>query len=272
MTSPPGRQTLFAVPIRPKKSLGQHFLIDANIRDKIVDLLQAGETDHVVEIGPGTGALTTMLHARYPLFTALEIDPRAIEHLKANLPDLDIRQCDVARFDWPAFAAGTGKSLYVIGNLPYYVTSQVLFGLLDAYPHVAEAVLMMQREVAERLVAAPRTKAYGILSVLVQWYAEPELAFRVSKHVFRPKPDVESAVVRLVFRRTREGDPPVEPLWLRKVVKAAFNQRRKTLRNSLKAITAEQDIKLPEPWCNQRAEELAPEEFVELARYLERPV
>ena len=254
--------------IRPKKSLGQHFLVDPNIRDKIVRTLQAGREDHVVEIGPGTGAITTLLKARYTDFVALEIDQRAIEILQEEIPELDVRHCDVVQHDWIAYAEEIGKPLHVVGNLPYYVTSQILFGLMDAHRHVSEAVLMMQREVAERLVAVPRTKAYGILSVLVQLYARPEIAFRVSRNVFRPRPDVESAVVRLAFH-----DPPPEmqaldPLWIRKVVKTAFNQRRKTLRNSLRQFASESGQTLPEPWCNQRAEELSPGEFVALASFM----
>ena len=251
--------------LTPKKSLGQNFLIDPNIRDKIVALLQASEKDHVIEIGPGTGALTRLLASKYPDFAALEIDERAISLLEKELPQLDVRHCDVIRFDWSVYAAEIDKKLFVIGNLPYYATSQVLFGLLDAHSHVSEAVLMMQREVAERLVAKPRTKAYGILSVLIQLYSTPEIAFRVSRNVFRPKPTVESAVVRLVFEETPAMLAGVKPMWIRRVVKAAFNQRRKTLRNSLGGIAKDG---LPEPWSSQRAEELSPAEFVELAKFL----
>ena len=173
--------------ISPKKSLGQHFLRDANIRDKIIALLDAGSADPVVEIGPGTGALTGHLAAKFPLFEAVEIDSRAVAHLNEELPQLQVHHCDVLKYNWEAHGNRVGKKIHVIGNLPYYVTSQVIFRLLDAHKHIAEAVLMMQREVAERLVALPQTKAYGILSVAVQQLAVPKLAFRVSRNVFFPK-------------------------------------------------------------------------------------
>lgn len=254
--------------ITPKKSLGQHFLRDANIRDKIIGLLHAGPEDPVVEIGPGTGALTAHLAARFPKFEAVEIDQRAVAVLQEQIPGLVVHQADVLNFDWAAHGERAGSRLHIIGNLPYYVTSQVIFSLLDAYPYIAEAVLMMQREVAERLVARPRTKAYGILSVAVQQLATPELAFRVSRHVFFPKPDVESAVVRITFDENENPSAVQDAAWLRKVVRTAFNQRRKTLRNSLRRLTAQTNREVPEAWRLKRAEELSPEEFIALAEQL----
>lgn len=254
--------------IAPKKSLGQHFLRDANIRDKIIDLLEAGEKDCVVEIGPGTGAMTGHLAARYPKLEAVEIDERAIAHLKETMPHIPVHHADVVKYDWASHAKAAGEKIHVIGNLPYYVTSQVVFSLLDAHEHIAEAVMMMQREVAERLVAEPRTKAYGILSVAVQQLTTPHLAFRVSRNVFYPKPDVESAVVRLVFDKDPEILPGTDAVWLRKVVRAAFNQRRKTLRNSLSQLAASCNGEVPEMWRKKRAEELSPHEFALLAQQL----
>lgn len=250
--------------IRPKKSLGQNFLRDPNTARKIVEAVRAPAGGHVIEIGPGTGALTGMLAERFENFTALEVDQRAVAVLQESLPDVDIRHADVLAADWAALAREKGGPLYVVGNLPYYITSPILFSLLDARPHVGEAVMMMQLEVARRLVAEPRTKAYGILSVQVQLHASPELLFRVSPNVFFPKPDVTSAVVRLTFD-TAPLPEDVEPETLRAVIRAAFNQRRKTLRNSLSAWTRE----LPARWAGRRAEELPPGEFVDLTRYLQ---
>ena len=254
--------------ITPKKSLGQHFLRDANIRDKIIGLLEAGSEDPVVEIGPGTGALTAHLAARFSNFEAVEIDERAVAVLKEQMPGLVVHLADVLDYDWEAHAERAGNKLHVVGNLPYYVTSQVIFSLLDAYPYIAEAVLMMQREVAERLVAHPRTKAYGILSVAVQQLTRPVLAFRVSRNVFFPKPDVESAVVRIEFQDNPALSGVEDADWLRLVVRTAFNQRRKTLRNSLRRLTAGTHRSVPEQWSLKRAEELSPEEFIELAAQL----
>ncbi len=255
-------------PITPKKHLGQNFLTDPNTARKIIAALRAPEGEAVVEIGPGTGALTGLLLARYPAMTALEIDARAVAYLQAEHPGLDVRQADVLEVDWAALAAEKGGPLYVIGNLPYYITSPILFGLLDHRRHLREAVLMMQREVAQRLVAVPRTKEYGIPSVLTQLYARPELLFSVSRNVFFPKPDVTSAVIRLAFDGPPPPDPDVDSAFLRRVVRAAFNQRRKTLHNSLSQWTRTRGLDLPHGWGRKRAEELPPPAFVELARYL----
>ena len=222
----------------------------------------------MVEIGPGTGALTAHLAARFSNFEAVEIDQRAVALLKEQMPALVVHQADVLDYDWAAHGERAGSKLHVLGNLPYYVTSQVIFSLLDAYPHIAEAVLMMQREVAERLVASPRTKAYGILSVAVQQLATPELAFRVSRNVFFPKPDVESAVVRIAFDDKTSLPSVEDAAWLREVVRTAFNQRRKTLRNSLRRLTTRTNHEVPEEWRLKRAEELSPEEFIALAQQL----
>jgi 16S rRNA (adenine1518-N6/adenine1519-N6)-dimethyltransferase len=253
------------VSVAPKKSLGQHFLRDPNTIRKIADALGAPPEAPVVEIGPGTGALTAVLAERYARLAALEVDARAVAHLAETLPAVDVRQQDVLEADWPALAAEVGGPLWVIGNLPYYITSPILFGLLGARAHLRRAVLMMQKEVAERLVAVPRTKAYGILSVQTQLWSRPSLLFEVSRHVFFPKPDVTSAVVALDF----DGPAPdVDPEALRRVVRAAFNQRRKTLRNSLKAVAAEAGREVPEAVSGLRAEALAPADFVALTHAL----
>jgi len=254
--------------LRPKQSLGQNFLRDPNIIRKILESLRAPSDAHVVEIGPGEGALTEPLSSKYPRFTAIEIDERAVRHLRERLPDADIRQQDILQVDWRTLADETAAPLYVIGNLPYNITSQILIFLLDARHVIEEAVLMMQKEVAERLVAEPRTKAYGILSVQTQVFADAELMFTVSPKVFFPRPDVMSAVVRLTFPREKAEPSGRDAAFFRDVVRAAFNQRRKTLRNSLRAWTRERGIELPGGLAERRAEELSPAEFVGLAHYL----
>jgi 16S rRNA (adenine1518-N6/adenine1519-N6)-dimethyltransferase len=252
--------------LQPRKSLGQNFLTDPNTARKIVASLTAPDTEPVVEIGPGTGALTEILAEKYHRFIAIEVDERAVTLLRASHPDVEVFHQDVLDVDWSALRERIEDRMYVIGNLPYYITSQILFSLLDAREHVEEAVLMMQLEVAERLVAEPRTKAYGILSVILQLYTRPELLFKVSRNVFHPKPDVTSAVVRLVFQ-PREVTQDADFDKLKHVVRTAFNQRRKTLRNSIGRILPD-GIELPEKWAGLRAEELAPEDFVELARWV----
>ena len=257
-----------ALPFSPKKSLGQHFLTDANVARKIVGALEASPEEPVVEIGPGTGALTGLLLEAYPNLTAIEVDARAVAYLRALHPGLDLRQADVLDVDWSALAQEKGRPLHVVSNLPYALTSPILFSLIDHRQQLRQAVLMMQLEVARRLVAVPRTKDYGILSVLTQLYARPVLLFRVSRNVFYPKPEVTSAVIRLAFDEPTAPDPGVDPAFLRAVVRAAFNQRRKTLHNSLGRWTRARALELPHGWGRQRAEELPPEAFVELAHYL----
>jgi len=260
------------VPFRPKQSLGQNFLHDPNMVRKIVGALQAPPDAHVVEVGAGTGALTEELNRRYERLTAIEIDERAVESLRQLLPDVDVREQDMMALDWAALAAEKGGPLHVISNTPYNLTTELMFALLDAREHVAEAVLTMQKEVAERIVADPSTKAYGILSVIMQLYADPELLFTVSRHVFYPQPDVTSACVRLTYNPPGEDGFDVDPKWLRRLVRTAFNQRRKMLRNSLSPWTKDRGIELPNDWGRRRPESLEPGDFVELARYLDAQI
>ena len=258
------------MPFAPRKSLGQHFLRDPNVARKIVGALRAPRDAHVVEIGPGQGALTGLLRDRFDAFTAVEIDSRAVDFLRDAHPGVDVRRMDALEVDWRAFAREKGAPIFVAGNLPYNMTSPILFSLLDARDVVQEVVAMMQREVADRLAAAPRTKAYGVLSVFCQTLARPEVLFRVSPGVFYPRPAVTSAVVRLTFAGKEKAPEGVDMAFFRNVTRTAFNQRRKTLRNSLARWTkGDAAIALPEGMDARRPEELTPEEFVALARYLE---
>lgn len=246
--------------LQPRKRLGQNFLRDPNTIRKIVGAVP--DEGPVVEIGPGTGALTGLLLERDPALTAIEVDERAVTLLKDVHPTLDIRHQDVLEVDWAALARERGGPLQVVGNLPYYITTPILFGLLDAPKgSISQFVVMMQREVARRIVAEPRTKAYGILSVVLQKLSVPELLFDVSPNVFFPRPDVTSSVVRFDLDVPTLG---VDDAYFRRVVRMAFNQRRKTLRNSLKAIGRT----VPEQFAGLRAEALTPDDFVTLSRYL----
>ncbi len=255
------------IPFRPKQSLGQNFLHDPNMAEKIVGTLEAPPDAHVVEVGAGTGELTGLLVERYDRLTAIEIDERAVTVLRKKHPDVDVREEDVLETNWPALAAEQEGPLYVISNMPYYLTSELLFALLENRSHVAEAVLTMQEAVAERLVADPSTKAYGILSVLLQLFADPTLCYSVPPQVFQPQPDVSSAVVRITYGET---DGPADLVLddVRPYVRAAFNQRRKMLRNSLSAWVKEQNVDLPHDWNRKRAEALTPANFAEVARFL----
>ncbi len=246
--------------LRPRKRLGQNFLRDGNVARKIVAAVSSGGA--IVEIGPGTGALTEWLLPRDPGLTAIEVDPRAVELLRDRWPNFDVREADVLTLDWAKLAEERGGPLHVVGNLPYYITTPILFSLLDAERgSIGEAVVMMQREVAQRIVASRGTKVYGILSVVLQKLAEPKLLFDVSRNVFHPKPDVTSSVVRFGFDVPDLG---VDSGLFRTVVRMAFNQRRKTLRNSLQRLTD----RVPPQFAQLRAEALSPDDFVELTRYL----
>ena len=247
-------------PIPPKKSLGQHFLNDPNTARRIVGALEAPADAHVVEIGPGVGALTGLLHERFENFEAIEVDSRAVTYLRERYPDLNMRQADVLELDWRRLG---DQPLHIIGNLPYNITSPILFGLLAAHDAMSQAVLMVQKEVAERIVAKPRTKAYGIPSVFAQLYARPSILFKVSRNVFEPKPAVESVVIRLDFEGIEA--PDVDTGLLHAVVRAGFGMRRKVLRNSLQKWAAD----IPDRWRRCRAEELSPDDYVMLARYFQ---
>ncbi len=246
-------------------------MVDPNTIRKVADTLQAPPDAHVVEIGPGKGALSEELLRRYTTLTAIEVDQRAVNFLKEHLPSLDVRHQDVLDADYAELVEEKGGPLHVIGNVPYNIGSQILFGVLEAAAHVEELVMTLQRQVVDRIVAEPRTKAYGILSVLVQLYGRPTRAFRISRHVFSPQPDVESAVLRVtldgpLWDLPEEKRPPLD--FLHSVVRTAFNQRRKTLRNSLHPWTRDQGLSLPHDWERRRAEELTPEEFVTLTKHL----
>ena len=276
--------------VRPKKRLGQHFLTDPNTVRRIADAVGAPAGAPVVEIGPGEGALTGELLRRYPDLIALEVDPEAVAHLEATFPGLDVREGDVLDVDWAALARrarGTGPeapadsaagdrprprapspappALHVVGNLPYYITSPILFALLEAREHLARAVVMVQKEVADRLAAPHGDKTYGTLSVYFSLYARAETLFDVSRHCFRPKPAVESAVVGLDFR-TPGPDVPFGVL--QRTVRAAFGQRRKMLRNSLGGLAREAGVEVPEWASTLRPEAVSPADFVRLARAL----
>lgn len=242
-------------------------MVDPNTIRRIVAQLEAPSGARVVEIGPGTGALTDELWERYENLIAVEIDERAVALLRERHPGIDVRHADVLDIDYAALSDGGTVPLWVIGNLPYNITSQILFGLLEANV-IEQAVVTMQREVAERLTASPRSKEYGILTVMARIFSRPSVLFHLSPHVFRPRPDVWSSTVRLDFPPDNPLPAEVDVENLRTIVRTAFNQRRKTLKNSLSRVVEATGKEVPEEWATLRAEELEPAEYVELARIL----
>jgi len=250
--------------VRPKKYLGQHFLRDLNIARKIAYSLDCTSCRHVLEIGPGTGVLTQFLWERCPdKLEVVEIDRESVAYLRRRYgDDLRIHEGDFLQMDLARMFPEGG--LCIIGNFPYNISSQIFFKILDYHPLIPQVVGMVQKEVADRLAAPHGTKTYGILSVLLQLYYEVEKLFEVPPGVFYPPPKVQSAVVRL---RHKAQTPPVDYERFKALVKAAFNQRRKTLRNSLKKLNLPPQTDLAE-WGARRPEQLSPQEFVRLFQNL----
>tara|TARA_R110001599_G_scaffold1889_4_gene9648 strand:- start:65733 stop:66506 length:774 start_codon:yes stop_codon:yes gene_type:complete len=248
---------------KTKKSLGQHFLNDNNIIYKIVDAIKAEKSDRIIEIGPGTGALTKYLVQKYDDVHVIEVDQRAVSVLEAEVEGITIHQQDVLKVNWNELIAKGGKT-YVVGNLPYYITSPILFSLLEHRDLFEDAILMMQKEVAERLAADISTKAYGILSVQTQLMSSVELLFDVSPNSFSPPPKVQSSVLRLTFD---QPDLECSDQNLKTVVRTAFNQRRKKISNSLKPVLG--DLQ-PEGYdFDLRPENWKPATYAKLTAHLE---
>ncbi len=253
--------------VRAKKNLGQHFLKDKNIALKIVDSLQATNIDKVLEVGPGMGVLTQFLIRKEQYeTTVVEIDRESVEYLKVHFPDLGgrILSEDFLKMDFSSFS---DNPFAIIGNFPYNISSQIFFKVLENRNQVHEVVGMIQKEVADRLCMSPGSKTYGILSVLLQAFYNVEYLFTVNENVFIPPPKVKSAVIRLV-RNDRESLDCDEALFF-KVVKAGFNQRRKTLRNSLKVFLNDPQLKEDEIF-SKRPEQLNVNDFECLTRLIEK--
>lgn len=250
--------------VRPIKKLGQNFLIDKNITRKIISAFKPQGDDIIIEIGPGRGALTEKLYEVNKNLIAIEIDKNISEELKQKFPDLHIIQKDVLNLDFEK-ELKFDKKLRIIGNIPYYITSQILIKFFDNNELINDALIMMQYEVAKRITAKPASKDYGILSVFSQFYSEPKILFNVSQNVFYPKPNVDSAVVHFIFEKKFELNAEGEKN-LRLIVKTAFNQRRKTLRNSLQKLINDQDQSKIEFNFLRRAEELSLNDFIYLAK------
>ncbi len=252
--------------VRPahRKRFGQHFLHERGVIQRIVTAFDPKPTDHVVEIGPGEGVLTRELAGKVAKLDVVEIDRDLIECLRQSLPEtVTIHNADALKFDFRALALSDTK-LRVIGNLPYNISTPLLFHLLDQAHCVDDMLFMLQKEVVDRMAAAPGGKDYGRLSVMLQWSAKVEKLFNVAPGAFRPPPKVDSSVVRL----TPYEKPPVEvhdPQRFAAIVKAAFSQRRKVLRNTLKGLVASETMAQLGIDPGRRAETLSLVEFAALA-------
>ena len=252
--------------VRAKKHLGQHFLNDESIAKKIADTLTLQNYDRVLEIGPGMGVLTKYLLEKPVTTHVIEIDWDSVEYLKThylNLADRIIEK-DFLKFD---LATEMGREpLAITGNFPYNISTQIVFKAIELRDMIPEFTGMFQKEVAQRICEKPGTKAYGIMSVLTQAYYNAEYLFTVPPTLFNPPPKVDSGVLRLI--RKEDYSLPCDDKIFFRVVKMAFNQRRKTLRNSLKQLLHD-DIK-GEELFNLRPEQLSVEQFVEITQKVEQ--
>lgn len=249
--------------LKPKKHLGQHFLTDKGIAQRITGLLTASAEDVVIEIGPGKGILSQYLFPLYPNFKMIEVDGDAVayihEHFEAHQPQV----IHVDFLKWK-MADSIPEDTYFIGNLPYNISSPIFFKFLDHLPFIKEGVFMIQKEVAKRICSPPGNKEYGILSVLLGAYFDLEYCINVAPGSFYPPPKVQSGVIR-IQRKTIA--PDIEFKKMKMVVKAAFNQRRKTLRNAVKSLNFE-DFEGKAEMMTQRAEQLGVEDFIRLSKAL----
>jgi len=249
----------------PRRRFGQHFLVDRRYIERILDAVNASREDRIVEIGPGLGALTQPMLDRVERLTVIEIDRDLAARLAAEHPStrLDLRVADALSFDF----ASLGDRLRVIGNLPYNISSPLLFHLARYEAHLRDITVMLQKEVVARMTASPGTQEYGRLSVMLQVRFRIERLFVVPPGAFRPSPKVDSAVARLVPLGA-ERPPVADDALFARVVAAAFGQRRKTLRNALKGVATETDLEREGIAPGARGETLAVTDFVRLANAL----
>ncbi|MEA4904425.1 MAG: 16S rRNA (adenine(1518)-N(6)/adenine(1519)-N(6))-dimethyltransferase RsmA [Petrimonas sp.] len=254
------------ISVKPKKNLGQHFLKDPAIASRIADTLDAFAPLPILEVGPGTGMLTQFLLSKGRILTVVEIDRESIAYLKEHFPSLNgsILQQNFLTMNFAEYYDGP---FCVIGNYPYNISSQIFFKVLDNKDRIPCCSGMIQKEVAERIIASPGSKAYGILSVLLQAWYDIEYLFTVSEQAFIPPPKVKSAVVRLT-RNKRKRLNCNEKLF-KSVVKTSFNQRRKMLRNSIKSLLPEETPLPDDPMLAKRPEQLSIEQFEQLTNLLE---
>jgi 16S rRNA (adenine1518-N6/adenine1519-N6)-dimethyltransferase len=257
--------------LRPKKEWGQNFLGDARILDALAALTGAGPGDTVVELGAGLGHFTRALLATGARIVAVERDRELAPILRAQLPDVQVVEADAKSFDFTDTKRNSAarRPLVVCGNLPYHLSSPILFHLIDQREAIRRAVLLLQREVAERIAAPPGSRDYGLLSVLVQHVADARIGLQVDRRAFTPPPDVESSALVLDFLEQPRAEVRDEQRF-RAIVKAAFAQRRKTLSNALKAVPgAREALDRAGIDARRRGETLSVAEFAQIERLID---
>lgn len=254
--------------VKPKKFLGQHFLKDLQVAQDIADTIDTCPDIPVLEVGPGMGVLTQYLLRKERPVKVVELDFESVAYLKENFPQLgdNIIEQDFLKIDLSELF---GNQPFVLtGNYPYNISSQIFFKMLDYKDLIPCCTGMIQKEVAERIAARPGNKTYGILSVLIQAWYSVEYLFTVHEHVFNPPPKVKSAVIRMTRNSTRELG--CNEKLFKQIVKTTFNQRRKTLRNSIASILDKTNPLSADPIFNKRPEQLSVEDFIELTNRVEK--
>lgn len=254
--------------VKPKKFLGQHFLKDLQVAQDIADTIDTCPDIPVLEVGPGMGVLTQYLLRKERPVKVVELDFESVAYLKENFPQLgdNIIEQDFLKM---GLSELFGNQPFVLtGNYPYNISSQIFFKMLDYKDLIPCCTGMIQKEVAERIAARPGNKTYGILSVLIQAWYSVEYLFTVHEHVFNPPPKVKSAVIRMTRNSTRELG--CNEKLFKQIVKTTFNQRRKTLRNSIASILDKTNPLSADPIFNKRPEQLSVEDFIELTNRVEK--
>ncbi len=254
--------------VKPKKFLGQHFLKDLSIAQAIADTVDIYPGLPILEVGPGMGVLTQFLIPKERLVKVVEVDYESVEYLHQNYPALgnNIIEDDFLKMNLQHLF--DGNPFILTGNYPYNISSQIFFKMLDYKDLIPGCTGMIQKEVAERIAASPGNKTYGILSVLIQAWYKVEYLFTVHEHVFNPPPKVKSAVIRMTRNDTHQLG--CDEKLFKQVVKTTFNQRRNTLRNSLKPLLGKEAELYTNPICNKRPEQLSVEEFIALTNLVEQ--
>jgi len=251
---------------KPKKRFGQNFLQDENILNKIVKEINPQPDDHIIEIGPGYGALTQKLLSTTEKLIAVEIDDELVKELSGKYSQLRIINEDFLETDLSKLISQENK-FRIVGNIPYNITSPILFKLIENNKLIEDAVFMVQLEVAKRMTADRSTKDYGILAVVLKYFTETKLCFKISPNVFYPKPKVFSALVHIIFNEINH--PKNEQILFIQIVKAAFGNRRKTLKNSFSnSIFHEIDFSNSGIDLSLRAENLDVDDFITLTKYV----
>lgn len=253
--------------MKAKKSFGQHFLINESLSEGIANsLLLQGERPNVLEIGPGKGVLTKYLVKQDINLRVVEADKDMVSYLSEAYPSLEDRIIFLDFLKLNLTKVFDGQPFYLIGNYPYNISSQIIFKMLKQFHLIPEMVGMFQKEVADRIIAPPGNKVYGVISVLTQAYYDGETIYKVSPGSFNPPPKVQSSVIRL--KRKENVELEVDYRLLRSVVKTSFGQRRKMLRNTLKSLL-DDDTVLKEPQFQKRPEQLGLEEFLQICKRIE---